>query len=149
MADEDDSQKTEEPSGKRLGEAQSKGQVVESQEVGNWFSLAAATLVVGMFGADIGHRLITSLAPFLASPHAIATAIDRAGISTPHAAIATPHDAVAAPEPALTASEIWTTNSCKNSFGRTPSVPPKPRRRQSHATRAATIRPAPLAETNS
>ena len=40
MADDDQSQKTEEPSQKRLGEAQAKGQVVESQEVSHWFSLA-------------------------------------------------------------------------------------------------------------
>ena len=72
MADDDQSQRTEEPSQKRLGEAQAKGQVVESQEVSHWFSLAGATLVVGMFGAGIGHRLVTGLAPFLAAPHAIA-----------------------------------------------------------------------------
>jgi flagellar biosynthetic protein FlhB len=71
VADEDQSQKTEEPSQKRLGEAQSKGQVVESQEVSHWFTLAAATLVVGLFGAEIGHRLVTGLTPFLAAPHAM------------------------------------------------------------------------------
>src|ERR1051325_8699358 len=70
MADED--QKTEAPSGKRLGEAQAKGQVVESQEVGHWFALFAGTVVVVMFGASLARRLSETLLPFLAEPHLIA-----------------------------------------------------------------------------
>jgi len=71
MAEED--QKTEEPSAKRLNEAQEKGQVAESQEVGHWFMLFAATLVVMIFGGQIGGRLAGSLMPFLEQPHLIPT----------------------------------------------------------------------------
>jgi len=71
MAEED--QKTEEPSGKRLNEAQEKGQVVESQEVGHWFMLFAATMVVLIFGPMLGRRLGNMLLPFLEAPHLIAT----------------------------------------------------------------------------
>ncbi|MBV9521943.1 MAG: flagellar biosynthesis protein FlhB [Alphaproteobacteria bacterium] len=45
---EDDSQKTEEPSWRKLDEARSKGQVAQSREVTNWFALtgmAASTLI--------------------------------------------------------------------------------------------------------
>lgn len=71
MADED--QKTEEPSGKRLNEAQEKGQVPESQEVGHWFMLFAGTLVVVLFGTQIGRRMMTGLLPFIEAPHLIPT----------------------------------------------------------------------------
>src|ERR1044071_9283160 len=66
-------QKTEEPSGKRLGEAQEKGQVPESQEVGHWFMLFASTMVVMVFGGEIARRMFNGLTPFLEAPHLIAT----------------------------------------------------------------------------
>jgi flagellar biosynthesis protein FlhB len=68
----DDDQKTEEPSGKRLTEAQEKGQVVESQEVGHWFMLFAATLIVALFAGSIARSMGNRLLPFLEAPHLIA-----------------------------------------------------------------------------
>lgn len=56
MADEettDDSQKTEDPSPRRLEEARERGQVVNSREVNNWIILFAATMVIVMSGPGI------------------------------------------------------------------------------------------------
>lgn len=47
MADEqDESQKTEEPTTKKLEEAHKKGEVVKSQEVKHWFILFSVTLII-------------------------------------------------------------------------------------------------------
>lgn len=48
MADEDDSQKTEDPTARKLSKAREKGQVGVSQEVKNWAVLlgSAATLAL-------------------------------------------------------------------------------------------------------
>jgi len=50
MADEtDQSEKTEDPTHKRLKEAHEKGDVAKSQEVSTWFTLAGATLMIAIF----------------------------------------------------------------------------------------------------
>ena len=50
MADDtDDSEKTEDPTHKRLKEAHDKGDVPKSQEVSTWFTLAGATLMIAIF----------------------------------------------------------------------------------------------------
>jgi flagellar biosynthesis protein FlhB len=55
MADEDDSSdKTQDPTQKRLDEALSRGDVAKSQEVNTWFMIAAATLVLTTFSGSIG-----------------------------------------------------------------------------------------------
>ncbi len=55
MSDENDSSdKTEDPSQKRLDEAHEKGDVAKSQEVNTWFVLAGATLVLSSFHGSIG-----------------------------------------------------------------------------------------------
>ncbi|HEY3792219.1 MAG TPA: flagellar biosynthesis protein FlhB [Bradyrhizobium sp.] len=55
MADEDDSSdKTEDPTQKRLDEALERGDVAKSQEVNTWFMIAAATLVLSSFSGSIG-----------------------------------------------------------------------------------------------
>src|ERR1700722_818577 len=55
MADEDDSSdKTEDPSQKRLDEALERGDVAKSQEVNTWFMIAGATLVLSSFSGSIG-----------------------------------------------------------------------------------------------
>ncbi|MGE0846050.1 MAG: flagellar biosynthesis protein FlhB [Flavobacteriaceae bacterium] len=58
MADEpDESEKTEEPSQRKLDEALKKGDVAKSQEVSTWFVLAAATLVLFGFSQGLGNDL--------------------------------------------------------------------------------------------
>ncbi len=55
MADEaDDSEKTEDPTQKRLDEALQRGDVAKSQEVGTWFMMAGATLVLMVFSGGLG-----------------------------------------------------------------------------------------------
>ncbi len=71
--DQDKSQKTEEPTPKRLDEAQKKGQVAKSQELNHFFILSAVTLMVVMFAPSVLRGVGGIILPFLESPHAIPT----------------------------------------------------------------------------
>ncbi len=58
MAEEgDDTEKTEDPTRKRLDEALERGDVVKSQEVNTWFILASAALIASSFSGSIGGGL--------------------------------------------------------------------------------------------
>src|ERR1700749_4910978 len=57
--DTDDSEKTEDPTQKRLDDAIKRGDVVKSQEVNAWFVLAAAALVLLSFSGTMGGGLLT------------------------------------------------------------------------------------------
>ena len=55
MADDNDTaDKTEDPTQKRLDDAQDRGDVAKSQEVNTWFMIAGATLVLSTFSGSIG-----------------------------------------------------------------------------------------------
>src|ERR1700744_6580354 len=55
MADENDtSDKTEDPTQKRLDDAHDRGDVAKSQEVNTWFMIAGGTLVMSTFSGSIG-----------------------------------------------------------------------------------------------
>ncbi len=69
----DDSQKTEQPTQRRLDEAHKRGQVVYSREVANWMMLFAATLLVLMAGPGIMLDFKNVLKTFIAEPHIYAT----------------------------------------------------------------------------
>ena len=73
MAEEqqDDSQKTEEPTHKRLQDARKKGQVAKSQEVSHWFMILAFAVIVGFMLPAAASAISDSLLPFVAQPHAI------------------------------------------------------------------------------
>lgn len=72
MADDsDDASKTEEPSGKRLSEAASRGQVAKSHEVTVWMTLAGVMLIVATFGAWIASGVARAVLPFIEAPHKI------------------------------------------------------------------------------
>ena len=72
MADQqDDTEKSEEPTQKRLDEALERGDVVKSQEVNTWFVLGAATLVLLSFSGDMSSGLNGMLRGLLAQAHAI------------------------------------------------------------------------------
>src|SRR3569833_2818631 len=74
MAEEqDDSQKTEEPSQKRLDEARQKGQIAVSREVNHWFMILAATMFVAMLMPEMLKSMSDAILPFLEKPEAIAT----------------------------------------------------------------------------
>lgn len=73
MADEDDSQKTEEPTPKKLEEANKKGEVAQSQEVKTWFMLAAGTAMVAGAGSVIVTGVRDPLVGYLGRIHEINT----------------------------------------------------------------------------
>jgi flagellar biosynthetic protein FlhB len=75
MAETDDSQKTEDPTSKRLEEARKQGQVPNSREVNNLFMMMALTLSVAMFGSSIVRDIKSLILPFVESPDQIPTDI--------------------------------------------------------------------------
>lgn len=72
-SNEDPSNKTEEPSGKRLADARAKGDVAKSQEVIHWMMIGASALVVGVFAPGVMQNLSESLVPYLAQAHEVPT----------------------------------------------------------------------------
>ena len=71
MAEEDDSQKTEEPTPKKLEEAQKKGEVAQSQELKTWFMLAAGAAVLAGAGGIIAVGVRNPLASYMGRVHEI------------------------------------------------------------------------------
>lgn len=72
MAEEnDEGQKTEDPTQKRLDEAVERGDVAKSQEVNTWFVIGGATLVLSSFSGSVGDGLKSTLAGFFANAHLI------------------------------------------------------------------------------
>ncbi len=69
MADEqDDSQKTEDPTSRRLDEARGRGQVANSREVNNLLMLSVFSLSVLMFGKPAAIDLWQATLPFIEQP---------------------------------------------------------------------------------
>jgi flagellar biosynthetic protein FlhB len=69
MADEKDkSTQTEEPTQKRLAEAQEHGDVVKSTEVSTFVVLAGGTLAIAVFGRSAAESLTTTMRMFLEQP---------------------------------------------------------------------------------
>ena len=68
---QDDSQKTEEPTPRRLEQAREKGQVAKSQEVTHWFMILAAAMLIGVFGKSFAGGVATSLYKLVAQSHSI------------------------------------------------------------------------------
>lgn len=71
MAEEDDSQKSEDPTAKKLQDAYEKGDAPRSQEVKTWFMLLAGLLIVSAFSGGMASEVKIALTGFLANPHAI------------------------------------------------------------------------------
>jgi flagellar biosynthetic protein FlhB len=69
--DSDDTEKSEDPTQKRLDEALKRGDVVKSQEVNTWFVIAGATLILLSFSTSMGSSLTTTLRGLVAGAHAI------------------------------------------------------------------------------
>lgn len=70
---EDDTERTEDPTQKRLDDALEKGDVAKSQEVNTWFVLAGAALVLSSFSSSIGSGMVGTLRNLLANSWAIRT----------------------------------------------------------------------------
>src|SRR6266850_6658239 len=72
MAEErDDTEKTEDPTQKRLEDALKHGDVAKSQEVNTWFVIAASALVLLSFSGSMGSQLAATFQGILANAHAI------------------------------------------------------------------------------
>jgi len=80
MAEEQDkSQRTEEPTAKRLEQARENGDVVKSAELTTFILLGGGTLAIAMFGKYVAVSLARSLSLFLQQPEAMS--VDGAGLS--------------------------------------------------------------------
>jgi len=72
MAEErDDSDKTEDPTLKRLDEALQRGDVAKSQEVNAWFVIAASALVLLSFSGSMGSQLVATFRGIIANSHRV------------------------------------------------------------------------------
>src|SRR5450755_4427237 len=67
MADDDASEKTEDPTQKRLDDAHDRGDVAKSQEINTWFVIAGATLILSTFSASIGSGILMPLRSLIAN----------------------------------------------------------------------------------
>jgi flagellar biosynthetic protein FlhB len=76
--DQDKSQQTEEPTGKRLEQARENGDVVKSSELTTFILLGGGTLAIAMFGKYTAMGLARSLSMFLQQPDAMS--VDGAGL---------------------------------------------------------------------
>ena len=70
--DRDDTERTEDPTHKRLEEALQRGDVVKSQEVNTWFVLAGGTLVMLTFSGAMGSQLTATMRGLIANAHMVA-----------------------------------------------------------------------------
>jgi len=76
--EDDDSERTEDPTQKRLDEALKRGDVVKSQEVNTWFVLGTATLILMSFSGSMSSSILTMLRGLLA--HAGGIPVDGRGL---------------------------------------------------------------------
>ena len=76
--DQDDTEKTEDPTQKRIDDAIKRGDVVKSQEVNTWFVIGGATLAVAAFSGPMASGLATSFRGLIANAQAVP--IDRGGL---------------------------------------------------------------------
>jgi len=73
VADErDDTERSEDPTQKRLDEALERGDVAKSQEVNTWFVLAGATLILLSFSGSMSAGVTKVLASLIGGAHNIA-----------------------------------------------------------------------------
>jgi len=74
MADENDSSdKTEDPTQKRLDDAHDRGDVAKSQEINTWFVIAGGTLVLSTFSGSIGGGILMPMRNLIANSWMIHT----------------------------------------------------------------------------
>jgi len=76
MAEDDDAQKTEDPTDRKLSKAREKGDVAQSQEVKTWMILMGGTAGLIFMGPQICNGVRRVGQPFIASAHAIPTDFD-------------------------------------------------------------------------
>jgi len=67
----EENEKSQDPTQKRLNDALEKGDVVKSQEVSTWFVLAGGTLMMMVFAGSMGSGLKTTFAGLMSNAHQI------------------------------------------------------------------------------
>ncbi|MGK2870880.1 MAG: flagellar biosynthesis protein FlhB [Alphaproteobacteria bacterium] len=70
MADQDDAEKTEEPTQKKLDQALEKGDAPRSQELKHFIMLGGGALVIGMFGSSLAGALQRDMRKYLEQGYA-------------------------------------------------------------------------------
>ncbi|HEU0117792.1 MAG TPA: flagellar biosynthesis protein FlhB [Alphaproteobacteria bacterium] len=80
MAEEDNDQKTEEPTGKRLEEARDRGQLPLSRETTSWVIFLGILICVAWLAPGMSRRIISAMQVFLEQPHAFS--LDDRGLQT-------------------------------------------------------------------
>jgi len=80
MAEEDENgaEKTEDPSEKKLRDAQERGDVAKSQEVNTWFIMAASLIIIASFSANMANELVVSFAGIV--EHSYSLPVDNGGL---------------------------------------------------------------------
>jgi flagellar biosynthetic protein FlhB len=68
---EDDTERSHDPSQKRLQDALDRGDVVKSQEVSTWFVMAGATLILTAFSTSMSGSVMTTLRGLIANSYDI------------------------------------------------------------------------------
>lgn len=71
MSEQNDQEKTEEPTGRKLEKAREEGDIVKSQEVNYWFVMMGGAIAVGLMGSSMAGSMLDTLRVFLASPQDI------------------------------------------------------------------------------
>ena len=66
---EDDSEKTEQPTQKRIDDAREKGQVATSRELDHWFMILGGTIVVMVFAPMMVEDIAAAMLGFIEHPH--------------------------------------------------------------------------------
>jgi flagellar biosynthetic protein FlhB len=70
---EDDTERTEDPTQRRLDDALEKGDVVKSQEVNTWFIMGGATLALSIFSGSMGSGILVPMRNLIANSWMIRT----------------------------------------------------------------------------
>lgn len=71
MSEENDSEKTEEPTHRKLEEAAKRGDVAKSQEISAWFVMLGGAMCIGLMGNSSAGTIMHALKIFLAAPDQI------------------------------------------------------------------------------
>jgi len=66
---EDAEDKSEEPTGRKLGQAREEGQVPQSQEIRIWAGLVGTLVVLSLMGPGLAEDVSRLMLPFIAHPH--------------------------------------------------------------------------------
>ena len=99
--DQHDTDRSEDPTQKRLDEALERGDVVKSQEVSTWFVIAGGALMLAAFSGSMSSGLTTTLRGLIANAHQIP--VDGRGLLS----IARPHRARGAGRDRASRSASW------------------------------------------